>query len=336
MACPEALEDGYMRRRDFIFFFGTMAINCPDVTRAQKQPVRLAFLGGGRADSSRIFVDAVKQGLRENGLVEGHDYVFDIRWAEGDYTRFPELSREVVAQNPSAILVTTIAAVRAAQRATATIPIIMTTINDPVGTGLIETLGRPGGNTTGLANLNEDLTPKLVEILRAVLPTARMVAALFNPANASNPKFLEKVRAQIAAAGAALHATEFRGPLALNATFEELARQGPDALLIIPDIAFLDLRERIIGLAVEYRLPVISTFPEFTDVGALVGYGPSRLELYRRSAYYVKKILDGAKPADLPVEQPTRIELSLNLKTAKTLGISIPENIVARADKVIE
>jgi putative ABC transport system substrate-binding protein len=325
-----------MRRRDFILVLGIMAISYPDVAGAQKQPVRLAFLGGGQADSSGILVDALKLGLRENGLVEGHDYVLDIRWAEGDYTRFTELSREVVAKNPSAILVTTIAAVRAAQRATATIPIIMTTINDPVGTGLIKSLGRPGGNTTGLANLNEDLTPKLVDILRAVLPGARRVAALFNPANASNPKFVEEARAQIGAFGATLDVAEFRGPLALNATFEELALKDPDALFIIPDIAFLDLRERIVGLALEHRVPVFSTFPEFTDVGALVGYGPSRLELYRRSAYYVKRILDGAKAADLPVEQPSRIELSLNLRTAKTLDISIPDNILGRADKVIE
>jgi putative ABC transport system substrate-binding protein len=231
-------------------------------------------------------------------------------------------------------LVTTIAAARAAQRATTTIPIVMTTINNPVGAGLIVSLARPGGNTTGIANLTEDLTPKVLDILRAVIPKASVIAILFNPANPSNRVMLEKIR-KGSGVGATIHSFEFK-PGALDSTFDEVARKRPDALLVINDAAIIDERVQVATLAIHHRIPAFSSIPELTDSGGLAGYGPPRLELYRRSANYVKKILDGAKPADLPVEQPTRVELSINLRTAKRLGISIPGNILGQADRVVE
>jgi putative tryptophan/tyrosine transport system substrate-binding protein len=324
-----------MRRREFITLLGGAAA-WPMAARAQQKPARLALLGSGAAQSSAIFVDAVKQGLGENGLVEGQDYVLDVRWAEGEYGRFPGLATEVVQRNPRVILATTIAAVRAAQRASATIPIVMTTINDPVGAGLVASLARPGGNTTGIANLSEDVTPKVLEILQAAVPTATVITTLFNPANPSNLAMLDKIRAHAGTIGTAIHSVELKAPGELEQVFVAIAGQRPNALLVINDASILDLRERIMAWALQHRLPAASSFPEFTDAGALVGYGPSRLDLYRRSAYYVARILDGAKPADLPVEQPTRIELSVNLKTAKVLGISIPDSVLARADRVIE
>ncbi|MBI2753069.1 MAG: ABC transporter substrate-binding protein [Betaproteobacteria bacterium] len=324
-----------MRRRAFMAVVGGLAL-WPLVARAQHKPARIALLGGGTAEPSGIFVDAVKQGLRDHGLVEGRDYVLDVRWAEGAYERFPALVRELVKQNPSAILVNTIAAVRAAQSASKTIPIVMMHINDPVGAGLIASLARPGGNTTGNANLMEDVTPKMLEMLRVVVPTAAVIAVLFNPANPSNRPLLEEVRRRAGASGQTVLPLQFKTPGELDATFEVLVQRKADALLVIPDVTFLDLRERIAALALRHRLPAFSTFPELTDAGGLLGYGPSRLALSRRSAYYVKKILDGAKAADLPVEQPTRIELSVNLKTAKALGVRIPESILLRADRVIE
>jgi putative ABC transport system substrate-binding protein len=303
--------------------------------RAQT-PRRIAFLGSGAAQSSGIFVDVIKQGLHDHGLDEGHDYVLDARWAEGDYSRFPLLARELVDKKPAAILVTTIAAVRAAQAATTTIPIVMTAINDPVGAGLIASLSRPGANTTGVANLSEDVTPKVLDFLHAVLPQATAIAALLNPGNPSNQAMLDKIVAFSRSFGATIHAAEFTSPANLDAMFGRFADYHSDALVIINDATILDLRERILALALRNRIPAFSSYPEFTDAGALVGYGPSRLELYRRSAYYLKRIFDGVRPADLPVEQPTRIELSVNLKTAKALGIAIPDLFLARADRVIE
>jgi putative ABC transport system substrate-binding protein len=304
------------------------------VARAAEKPARIALLGSGAAQTSAVFVDALKEGLRDNGLIENRDYLLDVRWAEGLYERFPALAREVVEQGPRIILVTTIAAARAAQRATTTIPIVMTTINNPVGAGLIVSLARPGGNTTGIANLTEDLTPKVLDILRAVIPKASVIAILFNPANPSNRVMLEKIR-KGSGVGATIHSFEFK-PGALDSTFDEVARKRPDALLVINDAAIIDERVQVATLAIHPRIPAFSSIPELTDSGGLAGYGPPRLELYRRSANYVKKILDGAKPADLPVEQPTRVELSINLRTAKRLGISIPGNILGQADRVVE
>jgi putative tryptophan/tyrosine transport system substrate-binding protein len=259
-----------------------------------------------------------------------------IRWAEGEYGRFPALAAEVAKQNPSVIVATTIAAVRAAQRASSTIPIVMTSINDPVGSGLVASLARPGGNTTGNANLTEDLTPKVLEILRAIIPTATAIATLFNPLNPSNLAILDKIRAYAGTVGATVQPSEFKAPGDLEHAFAAIVRERPHALLIINDFMILDMREEIMALALQHRLPAASSFPEFTDLGALAGYGPSRLALWRRSAYYVKRILEGAKPADLPVEQPTGIELSVNLKTANALGIAISDSFLARVDRVIE
>jgi putative ABC transport system substrate-binding protein len=213
----------------------------------------------------------------------------------------------------------------------------MTGLIDPVGLGLISSLARPGGNTTGLSNMAQDVMPKLVEILRSALPTIKVIAILFNPTNPANRELMSKeIPAQAGSIGVTIRPVEFRGAAELEATFTALERQRPEALVVVSDAALYDLRERISALALRHRLPMIAYVPEFTDVGALMSYGPPRRAMYRRSADYVKKILAGAKPGDLPVEQPTQIELSINLQTAKTLGIAIPDGLLARADRVIE
>jgi putative ABC transport system substrate-binding protein len=309
-----------------------VAMTGPLAAGAAAGLARIAVLGSGASETSAPFVDALKEGLRDHGLVEGRDYTLDVRWAEGVYERFPALARDVVQRHPRVIMVTTIAAVRAAQRVTTTIPIVMTTINDPVGAGLIASLARPGGNTTGLANLTEDVTPKVLDILYAVIPKASAVAILFNPANPSNRVMIDKITR---GSGAVIRPYEFK-PRAIENTFGEIARQRPDALLVINDAAIIDERRQIANLALQYRIPAFSSIPELTDAGGLAGYGPPRLELYRRSASYVRKILDGVKPADLPVEQPTRVELSVNLRTARRLGVTIPGGVLGRADRVIE
>ena len=326
-----------MRRRRFITLVGS-AVAWPLVAHAQQlaRPV-IGFLASGSAHSFAIFVDAFKQGMLDNGMVEDRDYLLDLRFADGDYDRFPTLAAEVVQRRPAVIIVTTISAARAAQRATATIPIVMTGLIDPVGVGLIASLARPGGNTTGLSNMAQDVMPKLVEILRVTFPTIRTIAILFNPTNPANREMMSKeIPAQASSIGVTLRPIEFRGAKELDATFAALGQQPPDALVVMSDAALYDLRERISALALRHRLPTIAYVPEFTDVGALMSYGPPRRAMYRRSADYVKKILAGAKPADLPVEQPTQIELSINLKTAKALGIAIPDGLLARADRVVD
>jgi len=325
-----------MKRREFIKLLGGPVAAWPLAARAQQQAPRIGFLISGRADSFAIFVDAFKQGMRDNGMVEDRDYVLDLRFADGDYSRFPTLAAEVAQGRPAVIVVTTISAARAAQRASATIPIVMTGLIDPVGQGLIVSLARPGGNTTGLANLAQDVMPKLVEILRATFPTIRVIAILFNPANPANRELFKAMPAQASSIGVTVRSVEFRSAGELDATFAALAQQPPEALVVMSDAALYDLRAPISALALRHRLPTIAYVPEFTDAGALMSYGPPRRAMYRRAADYVKKILTGTKPADLPVEQPTQVELSINMQTAKALGITIPDAVLARADRVIE
>ena len=311
-------------------------VGWPFAARAQKPPVRIGFLVAGAPHTSASFVDALRQGLHENGLIEDRDYILDIGWAEGDYARFPKLTAEMVRRNPSVILATTISAVQAAQRATTTIPIVMTSINDPVGAGLIESLARPGRNTTGLASLGEDVTTKLAELLRATLPSATVAAVLLNSANPSNPKIFNGIQSRAGGMGIKVEPAAVKTPGELDAAFAALGREPPDALLILPDFMLIDMRESIAKLALRYRLPTITNVPEYTDAGALISYGAPRRENYRRSARYVKRILDGENPSDMPVEQPTRIELSVNMNTAKDLGIAITDALLALADRVLE
>ena len=325
-----------MKRRQFITLLGGAALAGALPAAAQKGTALIGLLGSGSAHSSGIFVDSLKEGLSDGGLREGRDYVLDLRWAEGNYERFPALARELVERKADVILATTISAVRAAQRATAAIPIVMTSITNAVGAGLVASLARPGGNTTGISNLNEDLTPKLLDHFREIMPRARVIASLGNPANPSTRGLVEVMRGHTAAFGATVNPFEAKAAGELDAAFDGITKSNSDALLIVPDNLLIDLREPIASLALKHRIPTLSTIPELTDAGGLLGYGPPRRDLYRRSGYFVKRILDGANPGDMPVEQPTRVQLSINTKTAAVLGISIPDALLGRADKVIE
>ena len=325
-----------MRRRDFIKVIGGAAATWPVAALAQQKSASIGFLVAGTADASAPLVEAFKQGLRENGLIEGKDFVLELRWAEGHYERFPAFARELADKGARVIVVGTVAAARAAQRASSTIPIVMALMNDPVGNGLVASLARPGGNTTGMASLGQDVTPKQLELLYTVLPKATTIAALFNPTNPSNLPILDNIRAQAASRGITVRDFAVNTPDELNVAFGTIATQRPDALLIVPDAAIQDLGMRIVTLALQHRIPVISTNSDITGVGGLISYGVSRRDAYRRSAYFVKKVLDGAKPADLPVEQPTQVLLSVNLKTARALGLTVPTGLVNAADEVIE
>ena len=327
-----------MRRRTFITLLGGAAAAWPLAARAQKAPIRIGFLASGAAGSlvSASTIDAIKQGLSDNGLFEGRDYVLETRFAAGNYERFPEFARELAQAGARTILANTIASVRAAQNVTPPVPVVMLSINDPVGAGLVASLARPGGYTTGLGTLNEDLTPKMLELQREVLPKAMTIAALFNSSNPSNPAFLGNLRTAAGAIGITVLPVELKSPDTLDAAFSTIAARRPDALQILPDSGNLDLSDRIGALALAQRLPSFATTPVYAEFGGLMAYGASRRQLLIRSGYYVKRILDGAKPGDLPVEQPTQIELWINLKTAKALGISLPQTLLATADKLID
>jgi putative ABC transport system substrate-binding protein len=299
-------------------------------------PPRIAWMWPGTPKGTATIRAAFMTGMSENGMVEGKHYILDERYAEGKYNRFPALTDELLKPNPAIIMVNTIPAVQAAQQATRTVSIVFVHINDPVGSGLITSLARPGGNTTGLSTQNEDAVNKYVELLREVLPRASRIAALVNPSNPSHAKLFATVSASAGTSGIAARAFEVASPDSLDAVFGEIAQYRPDALLGMPEATFFDQRERICSLAVGRRIPAIFPQADYVTSGCLMSFATSRREMHRYSAIYVKKILDGAKPADLPVEQPTKFELAVNMKTAKVLGITIPQSVLLRADEVIQ
>jgi len=326
-----------MNRREFIALLGGAAVTFPFASLAQKVPIVIGFLGGQASpppnDAQR---NAILQGFSDNGLIEGRDYVFEPRFTGGDDERFPELARELVRLNVRMILANTPAGARAAQRLDPPVPVLLTLMNDPVGAGLVASLAHPGNHTTGTASLNEDLTPKLLEFLREIVPKATVLAVFFNPSNPTNPAIMDNLRANAHPAGITVIPLALKPRDDVDAMFSALAARRPDALQIIGDPAVGELRYRIAALALAHRLPTFSTSQLFAEAGCLVSYGASVNKGLRRMGYYVKKILDGANSGDLPIEQPTGVELTINLKTAKALGIEISPTLLTRADQVIE
>ena len=310
-----------------------LALTMPSWAQA---PPRIAWLWPGTMKGSATIRTAFMTGMHENGMIEGKHYVLDERYAEGKYHRFPSLIEELLKSNPAIIMVNTIAAVQAAQKATRTVPIVFVHINDPVGSGLVASLARPGGNTTGLSTQNEDAVNKYVELLREVLPRASRIAALVNPTNPSHAKLFARVSASAGTFGIAARSFDVTSPDGLDAVFSEISQYHPDVLLGMPEATFFDQRERICALAVGRRIPAIFPQADYVASGCLMSFATSRREMHRYSAIYVKKILNGAKPADLPVEQPTKFELAVNMKTAKAFGITIPQSVLMRADEVIQ
>jgi putative ABC transport system substrate-binding protein len=299
-------------------------------------PSRIAFLWPGSPEGSAVSLAAFREGMRENGMVEGTDYVLDERYASGKYEQLPALAGELVKRNPAILMASVIAGVRAAQQATKTVPIIFVASNDPVGSGLVASLAHPGGNTTGFTSQNEDASNKNIELLREVLPRASRIAVLSNPKNPTNPKMFERMRIAASTLGITARAFEAASPEGLAAAFSAITQYRPDALVVLGEAMFYDQRGPISKFATSQKIPTIAVYSEFVTSGCLMSFGVNRPELYRRSTIYVKKILEGAKPADLPVEQPTKFELAVNLKTAKELGITVPQSVVLRADEVIQ
>ena len=301
-----------------------------------QQLARLAWIGSGTATGSAGSLTAFREGMTENGLVEGKDYFLDVLWADGEYERFPAMLQEALARKPAIILVQTIASVRAAQQATKSIPIVFMSTNDPVGSGLVASLARPGGMTTGLATMNDDKAAKMAQFVHEFLPKARRIAVLVNPLNPSNRSIFGTISAAANRLGMSATAIEASSPRQIDDAFNALLAKRPDALVTGFDASIFDQRGQIARLGVKHKIPIFASSSSYADAGALIGFGNPPQEFFGRAAVYVKRILAGTKPADLPVEQPTKIELVLNLRTAKALGIKIPPALVERANRVIE
>jgi len=300
---------------------------------------RIGYLGSGRSGTpdGQHVVDAFLQGLREHGWIEGQNIAIEWRHARGVDAKVPQLAAQLVGLGVDVIVVGGgNPAVRVAMGATSTIPIVMIVSVDPVGTGLIASLARPGGNVTGLSILAPEAAGKRLELLREVAPRASRVAVLWNAAHPGKRLELEETRRAAGTVGVKLQSVEVRRPGDFDRAFSEMARARPEALIAFSDILVLTHRHRIVEFAARHRLPMISETREVAEAGGLLTYGASLPALVRRAGYYVDKILKGAKPADLPVEQPTKFELVVNLTTAKTLRLTIPHSILVRADEIIQ
>lgn len=286
--------------------------------------------------SSTPLAEAFSQGLREHGYLEGQNIVLEHRYAEGRAGRLSALAAELVRLKVDVIVTQSDAAALAAKQATQTIPIVMAIAGDPVKAGVVANLARPGGNVTGLTLVHPELSGKRLQLLKEVVPKTTVVAVIWNPTNRAAAGFLRETEAAARSLGLKLHAFEARGPAELDAAFKAVADARPTAFFTIPNGVFADNVTRIVEFATKSRLPGVFPNREFPEAGGLMSYGPNFAANFRRAAAFVDKILKGAKPADLPVEQPTSFELVVNLKTAKVLGLTIPASVRARADRVIE
>ena len=306
--------------------------------QAGKVLPRIGFLSVTSVTDRPLLLDAFRQRLREFGWVEGQNIVIDYRYAEDRVNRLPELATDLVRLKVDLIIVfggTLV--VTAAKNATETIPIVMIGVRDPVDTGLIASLARPGGNITGVSgSAGPETVSKQLELLKETVPNLRRVAVLSNPANPYHQLAIREVNVAAQSLGVRLQLLEARDPNEFDGAFAAMAKERVEALLVLSDVIFNGHQTRLVELAERGRLPAAYGVRESVAAGGLISYGPSFLDFYRRSATYVDKILKGDKPADLPVEQPTKFELVINLQTAKTLGLTIPPTLLSRADEVIE
>ena len=308
----------------------------PNVARAQQagKAYRIGYLSLRSGPAAQD--EALRQGLRELGYIEGRTIAIEYRWAAWKSERLPELAAELVQLKVDVIVAAATLAAETVKRATSTIPIVITGVGDPVGSGLISSLARPGGNITGLAMMSSELAGKRLQILRELVPRATRVAVLAHGRVSTTPLLIDQMRAAAQQAGVQLVVQEVSEAADLPAAFAAMQRERAQALVVQLSPLTTDHRKRVAELAAQHRLPAMYYTRDFVDAGGLVSYGPNLVELYHRAAFYVDRILKGARPADLPVEQPTKFELVINLKTAKALGLTIPQALLVRADQVIE
>ena len=329
-----------MKRRDLLATLAASALAAPLRSFGQQRalvPV-IGYLSPVVPQNGTDFrLEAFRRGMRELGYEEGRDYRLELRWGEGRLERMPALAAELVKLKVRIIVGASSPAYLAAKEATRTIPIVMPVSSDPVGDGLVQSLARPGGNITGISNMAPELGAKRLDLLRQVLPKrSHNVGVLWNPAYKGMSARFREAKSAGSAVGVDVRSIEVRDSREMEAAFDAVSRDRPDGLLLLADPLTLSLRLRIVEFAREKNLPAIYETREFAEAGGLMSYGPNIAAQFRRSAYYVDRILKGAKPGELPIEQPTRIELVVNLGTARALGLTIPREILANADQVIE
>ena len=325
-----------MDRRRFLLTSLAGALATPLATEAQSRVGKVPRVGILNSDTAQdARVGEFRDGLRELGYVEGQNLLIIYRWADGHQDRLPALADDLLASNVD-VIVAIGASVWAAKRQTSTVPIVIAFSGDPVGTAMVSNLARPGGNITGLSFMSSDLAAKRLDLLKQTFPRIARVAVLYLPAEVSTVPELRETEAAARTISVTLQPLAVRDPKDLEPLFAAATRERADALLVFAHAFAFVHRDRIIELAARQRLPAMYGWREFVDVGGLMSYGPNVNAILRRAAGYVDRILKGAKPGDLPIEQPTKFELIINLKTAKALGLTIPPSLLARADQVIE
>jgi putative tryptophan/tyrosine transport system substrate-binding protein len=325
-------------RRQFIFVVGGASLAWPLGAHAQSAttPV-IGSLGAGFAVPSAHFVDSFRQGLNEAGFVEGRNVAIEFRWAEGQYDRLPALATDLVGRQVAVILATGgTAAALAAKAVTSTTPIVFVGGGDPVRDGLVRSLNSPGGNVTGINQFASVLIAKRLELLHEMVPKVTSIGVLTNPSNPNAEPELKELQAAATASGCILLVANATAERDFDAAFQNIVAQGAGALIVSTDTLFLSRRVQVVSLAANYALPASYTVREYSEAGGLMSYGANRSDLWRQAGAYAARILKGEKPADLPVMQPTMFELVINLKTAKALGVAVPQTLLVAADEVIE
>jgi putative ABC transport system substrate-binding protein len=320
----------------FILAVGILLGSLAAQAQQTRNVSRIGFLGNSTAALEANLVGAFREGLRDLGYVEGQNVLIEYRWADGKYDRFPALIGELLAQKVAVLVTAGTPATLAVKKATTSVPLVMIAVGDPVGTGIVPSLNYPGGNITGLTSISTEMDAKRLELLREVVPTVSYIAVLWNAA--SPLQVLAEKQVQAAAQELRMKV------LSLGVKTEEeiknalavMAREQPDALLVLADRLLLHHRELIMDFAVRHRLPGVYAYRELVEAGGLMSYGPSYADMHKRAAYFVDRILKGAKPGDLPVEQPPTFELVINLKVAKALGLTIPQSVLLRGTEVIQ
>jgi ABC-type uncharacterized transport system substrate-binding protein len=327
-----------MKRREFITLVGGATAAWPLAARAQQAAKipRIGFLGNSTAELEANLIGPFRDGLRALGYEEGRNIAIEYRWAEGKYERFPALIAELIASKAEVIVTAGTPASLAVKTATASIPVVMIAVGEPVATGLVASLARPGGNITGVTSISPEIEGKRLELLREVMPDLAHIAVLWNAGSPVQVIQESETRVAAQALGMKMLSLGVRTLEEIEGAFATMLRERPEALFVLADRLFLHHRKRIMDFAVQHRLPGVHAYRELVEVGGLMSYGPSYADMHRRAATYVVRILKGEKPADLPVERPVKFELVLNLKTAKALGLEVPPTLLTRADEVIE
>jgi putative tryptophan/tyrosine transport system substrate-binding protein len=327
-----------VNRREFITLLGSSAVAASSSAAAQSagKPHRIGFLGNSTAVLEANLVGPFRKALRDLGYVEGRDVVIEYRWAEGDYERFQALVTELIASGVEVIVTAGTPAAFAVKNAAGSIPCVMVAVGDPVGTGLVASLARPGGNLTGLTSIAPDLEGKRLALLREMLPALSHFAVLWNPANAFHVAAVKGVQAAAETLQMKVLSLSVRTLEELDAAFAAILAERPGAMVVLADRVFLHGRDPIMKFARQQRLPGIYAYRELVEAGGLMSYGPNYAEMHASAATFVDKILKGAKPADLPIEQPIKFELVINIRAAKALGIEVSPTLLATADEIIE